>query len=532
VTNAAGGLAQATTTFTPGALEADKTYYWRVDEFEVPSTHTGDVWSFTTVPNVPVGDPDLIGWWTFDEGAGITAVDWSGHGNHGTLEGDPEWTGGYDGGALNFGGGGDFVSTGKSAADLGIEGANPKTVTAWVYTEAFNNGGIFDVGGRSDGQDFCLRTMTGAGNWRTQYWGGAFDHDFTYAALNKWVHFALVYSGTQSTVYANGISVSTAPRVLDTATSNPFQIGRYGWPDAYFNGTIDDVRLYNKALTPEQIAEVMLGNTKLAGSPAPDRNAIVDIRDIGSLSWSAGDTAASHDVYFGADSSAPEFQGNQAGTSLSLAGLVELGGGDYYWRVDEVEADGTVNTGTTWKFSVPDHLIVDNFESYDDVDPTVGEPGANRIFDKWIDGFGTMTNGALVGNDMPPYAEQSIVQSGTQSMIYRFDNAGKTSEATLAVARRDWTEQGVTKLSVWLRGSSANAADRVYIALNGTAVVYHDDPAATQLAGWNEWVIDLATFGVSLTNVNSITIGIGTQNSPAPGGGAGTMYFDDIGLIK
>ncbi|MHC4332029.1 MAG: hypothetical protein ACYSWW_28360 [Planctomycetota bacterium] len=118
-------------------------------------------------------------------------------------------------------------------------------------------------------------------------------------------------------------------------------------------------------------------------------------------------------------------------------------------------------------------------------------------------------------------------------MPYAYNNANKTSEATLTlVYPRDWTEEGVAKLSLWFRGASDNAADRMYVAL-GNAVVYHDDASATQITGWNEWVIDLTEFaGVDLTNVNSITIGIGTKNSPAADGGTGTMYFDDIRLIK
>jgi hypothetical protein len=201
--------------------------------------------------------------------------------------------------------------------------------------------------------------------------------------------------------------------------------------------------------------------------------------------------------------------------------------------VDEVYPDGTVK-GLVWSFATADFILVDDFESYDDIDPAPGEPGINRIFDKWIDGFGTTTNGALVGNDLPPYAEQTIVHGGAQSMIYRYDNANKTSEATLTlVYPRDWSDQGVTKLSLWFRGASTNAAERMFVALNGTAVVYHDDPAATQITGWTEWVIDLAAFaGVDLTNVNSITIGFGTKGSPAADGGPGTMYFDDIRLIR
>ena len=138
-----------------------------------------------------------------------------------------------------------------------------------------------------------------------------------------------------------------------------------------------------------------------------------------------------------------------------------------------------------------------------------------------------------MGNDLPPYAEQNIVHGGAQSMIYRYDNNLKTSEATLTLVwPRDWTAEGVTKLSLWFRGGFLNAADRLFVALNDTSAIHHDDANATQLQGWNQWVIDLQAFaGVNLANVNTITIGIGTKGSPAAGG-TGTMYFDDIRLVR
>jgi hypothetical protein len=185
----------------------------------------------------------------------------------------------------------------------------------------------------------------------------------------------------------------------------------------------------------------------------------------------------------------------------------------YYWRVDEVNSTnpGSPWIGNVWSFTTGDFLVVDDFEAYNDIDPP--DEASNRIFDKWIDGFGTTTNGAL--------------------MPYFYDNANKTSEATLTlIYPRDWTEEGVAKLSLWFRGSSTNAAERMYVALNGNAVVYHDDPDAAQTGRWTEWVIDLQAFaGVDLTNVNTITIGFGTKNSPAAEG-SGTMYFDDIRLIR
>ncbi len=102
------------------------------------------------------------------------------------------------------------------------------------------------------------------------------------------------------------------------------------------------------------------------------------------------------------------------------------------------------------------------------------------------------------------------------------------------MSNKDWTVQGVTKLVVWFSGDSANAADRMFVAL-GNAVAYHPDDAATQDTGWNEWVIDLQEFasqGADLKNLGAITIGLGTRNAPAAGGGIGTVEFDDIRLIR
>jgi len=275
------------------------------------------------------------------------------------------------------------------------------------------------------------------------------------------------------------------------------------------------------------------------GKPQP-ANGAVDVQMNATLSWTAAETAASHELYFGTDADAvdgattasPEYVGPRAlgAESYDPGGLAWHS--SYAWRVDEVYPTETVK-GLVWTFMTADFIVVDDFESYNDVDPP--DPNSNRIFDNWIDGFGTTTNGALVGNDLPPYAEQTIVHGGAQSMPYFYDNNLKTSEATLTLVHpRDWTTEGVTKLSLWFRGASDNAAERMFVALNGTAVVYHDDASVTQMGGWNNWIIDLTRFadqGVDVTNVNTITIGFGTKNSPAAGG-TGSMYFDDIRLIR
>jgi hypothetical protein len=173
---------------------------------------------------------------------------------------------------------------------------------------------------------------------------------------------------------------------------------------------------------------------------------------------------------------------------------------------------------------------VDDFESYNDLDPADAE--SNRIFNAWIDGYDDPANGSLVGYDSPPFAEQTIVHSGSQSMPLFYDNSVGYSEATLTlIYPRDWTENGVSTLTIWFRGNSDNAAETLYVALNGNAIVTNNNPDAAQIIAWIEWNIDLQAFGINLANVNTISLGLGNKNNPQAGG-SGTMYIDDIHLYR
>ncbi|MHC4568623.1 MAG: LamG domain-containing protein, partial [Planctomycetota bacterium] len=406
VSNASGAVLSDATTYAPDALEAGKTYYWRVDEFSNGVTHKGDIWSLTMAPDVPAqdDDPNLVGWWKLDEGQYSTALDLSGNNRHGVFQGDPQWTDGYELTALEFDGSDDYVNINDykgitaDATNPGNPVQRPFTVACWIKTTG--NGEMVTWGSSPGGQRLSFRID--GGTLRTEHGNGNLRGN-TPVSDGRWHHVALVVNEgaalwtPQTLLYLYGVADSTfsgSDSTYNLTEGEDVSIGRRATSDdRFFPGSIDDIRIYDKALTAEEIQQLMVGDLKLAGKPVPDRVALVDIRDISSLSWSAGDTAASHDVYFGtdrdavagADNAAPEFQCNQTGTSLSLAGLAEFGGGDYYWRVDEVAADGTVTAGTVWKFTVPDRLIVDDFESYNDINE--GEEGSNRIYLTWIDGF-------------------------------------------------------------------------------------------------------------------------------------------------
>jgi hypothetical protein len=147
----------------------------------------------------------------------------------------------------------------------------------------------------------------------------------------------------------------------------------------------------------------------------------------------------------------------------------------------------------------------------------------------WADGYDDPTNGSQSGHLDPPFYEETIVHSGSKSMPLYYDNAVGKSESTLTLTdKRDWTVNGVDTLTIWFRGASGNAAEQMYVALNGSARVDHDNPDAATLMGWTEWNIPLQAFadqGVNLSNVNSITLGLSSVT-----GGTGIMYFDDIRL--
>ena len=110
-----------------------------------------------------------------------------------------------------------------------------------------------------------------------------------------------------------------------------------------------------------------------------------------------------------------------------------------------------------------------------------------------------------------------------------YDNAIGKSEATLTLtSNRDWTVNGVNTLTIWFRGDFGNTAETLYVALNGNARVDNDNPDAALTGSWTQWNISLQAFadqGVNLTNVTSITLGLGSVT-----GGTGMLYFDDIRL--
>jgi len=538
------GVPQADATYTlAGPLDLEKTYYWRVDEFDGAATIKGDVSSFRVKPFVPITNPILLGWWTLDEGLGGNAIDWSGHNNDGILLGDPQWIDGYDGGALELDGSGDIV---EMRDYKGVTGTQPRTCCAWIKTET--HGEIISWGNNVTGQKwiFFVQTSNGTvGAIRVEVSGG-YIVGVTDVRDGRWHHVAAVLEENaapdvvQIKLYLDGVQQAISAQqstLIDTASGSNVRIGQAPWGSRPFIGPIDDVRIYDVALTVDDIKQVMRCNLLLAWGPSPSPGSTPYIRDATPLNWSPGDNASGHDVYFGADrdavadADASDTTGiyrDRQGVTFYTPPEVEWGGGPYYWRIDEYNTDATISKGNVWSFTVADFIEIDGIEDYNDYPP-------DEIFSTWIDGWEVPTNGSMAGHADPPFAETNNVHGGRQSMPVYYENNFKYSEAAMTlVSLRDWTEEGVGVLSLWFSGDAANAAERMYVALNGSAVVYHDNPDAALIDTWTEWTIDLQEFaaqGVNLANVNTISIGFGDKNS-LQAGGSGMVLFDDIRLYR
>ncbi|MHC4175343.1 MAG: LamG domain-containing protein, partial [Planctomycetota bacterium] len=329
-------------------LRESVTYYWRVDEvWQDGTVISGDVWSFS------IGK--LVGWWKLDETSGETAYDSSGNGNVGTLQGDPVWQplGGKVGGALEFDGIDDYVDCGSDAS---LDITNEITIAAWVKTNDSGNSQFnpyVTKGDRTYGLKHHSRnTMEFViydGYWRTTH----FPVDSSFNGV--WHHLAGTYDGSQLKLYIDGtLEVTTAHKGSIASNTANLDIARNSEEAGrFYDGAIDDVRIYNYALSPDEIETIYRVK---AVKPRPVDGAVVGPATKVELSWAPGIEAASHKVFFGSE--ADELALLAEVTSPAYAELPALEkDAQYYWRIDEVRANGTVVSGDIWSFTTSGRLI-------------------------------------------------------------------------------------------------------------------------------------------------------------------------------
>ena len=340
------------------------------------------------------GQPDtqgLIGWWAFDEGVGSIAADGSGNGNDGVLAGGPQWVSGMYGTALEFDGDDALVDTDQSLLN-DLEGF---TMAGWI--SAGNVGVYSSLFGQNDLIEFGFTTESNGqlGTWMAGNDWAFVGADYPYA-YPSWHHVALAGDADRIVIYIDGQEVASDENGMTSGTSGyEFSIGANVFNETGdpFEGLIDDVWLFGRALSQEEIQTVMRGSgdSGLASVPQPPDEAVDVPRDT-ALAWTAGEFAATHDVYFGtafadvndASRSNPMdmlVSQGQTGTSYDPEDVLQFSQ-TYYWRVDEVNTapDNTIFKGAAWSFTIePFAYAVENVVATSNATSAAGEGPENTV---------------------------------------------------------------------------------------------------------------------------------------------------------
>jgi regulation of enolase protein 1 (concanavalin A-like superfamily) len=410
------GLGQDANTYDPPAnLKLGQTYYWRIDEVQANATVVkGRVWSFTTEPiSYPLKNVTATA-----SGASIgmgpeKTVDGSGLNENDEHSTDPMQM---------------WLATKTGSQSVWIQYAFDKTYRLdklWVW----NSNQVMESMLGFGAKNVTVEYSTDGTTWTTL--GDVVFNQATSAAN---------YTANTTVNLAGAV----AKYVRLTIKSN--------WGGLIQQYGLSEVRFF---YVPTQ-----------ARQPDPAAGA-TGVSVSAGLSWRAGREAASHKLYLGADK-----QAVTAGTapvqtpaqSRFVPGSLEFGR-TYYWKVTEVNDAATpkVWDGEVWSFTTQEYAVVDDFESYTDVE-------GKRIYETWTDGW-TNSTGSVVGHLQAPFAEQTIIHGGKQSMPLDYNNV-KTpfySEAEQGFSPvQNWTVSGADTLSLWVRGNpSAYVENAGVVTMSG-----------------------------------------------------------------
>ena len=372
---------------------------------------------------------DLISYWKLDDGSGTTARDSVGS-NDGTLQGDAKWAEGWVIGAVELDGNDDYVDCGEGTV-FNTVCRDVITLAAWVKANPAAGpdwGGIimrgygYLYGDIEPFDTFAMyyhrpnERMGFKTNSTSPEWMASPDGSATDLFDEEWHHVASVYDGAEKVIYLDAVEIvrgAATGRIGIGEGTGRVLLG--GGRDVEpmvieFGGRIDEARIYDRALTQEEIVAVMenIENMPYAMSPDPPIGTLhMDIWV--TLSWKPGDFAVSHDVYLGdnpedvneATRDSELFRGNQDLTFYVAGfpgyaypdGLVP--GTTYYWRIDEVN-DTEPNSpwkGEIWSFSIPSK------SAYSPVPADGAELVPLDSILAWTPDFGSKLHTIYVGED-------------------------------------------------------------------------------------------------------------------------------------
>jgi hypothetical protein len=481
--------------FYGGGLQPGTKYWWRVDEIDAANvTHTGDVWSFTTTPLTAFepsprnGDKwialDATLTWQPGQGAMSHEVyfstDQDAVANRAAAAAKPRQFG-----ATYAPAGLAEKTTYYWAVDEIASGDQKYAGPLWSFTTTGPGGGVkgeYFNGTTPMGEPALTRLDPSIDfNWGdpggpgtpigTDQFSVRWTADLEIAVADTYTFITNTDDGARLWLNDEQIIEQWWDQAPTDAVSAPVALepGVYPLRMEYYEnlgGAVAHLFWQTPTVAREIIPAGPLQPPVRARVIYP-MNGDANIPQETTLTWSAGDAAVAHDVYFGVDAQAvagaiPADKDVYAGRQPLEAttfdpGLLEWGK-TYWWRVDEVNEASADSPwkGPVWSFTTANFIVVDDMERYTDEEGT-----DSRIYETWIDGYVDGSSGSIVGNINPPFAERTIVHSGRQSMPMDYNNIDLPyySEAYREFSPlQNWTVNGVTDLVLWVRGWPAQPA--------------------------------------------------------------------------
>jgi hypothetical protein len=225
----------------------------------------------TGINNAYAANSGLVGWWKFTDGSGSSAADSSGSGNTGTLQNSPSWVAGHVWPyALSFNGTNNGVLVNNSTS-LNLSNSN-LSIAAWIKVSS-NNGTFREIvrkGTNSSSTWFLFLNGSNEISLSTTGSPAEYNNGYAYAADGLWHHVAGVYNGTSCTLYLDGVQKTSYTCGVPGNDTSPLGIGYIANSNIqYFAGSMDDVHVYNMALTATQVAQ-------LYAAPSSPQNNVSD----------------------------------------------------------------------------------------------------------------------------------------------------------------------------------------------------------------------------------------------------------------
>jgi len=299
---------------------------------------------------------ELIGHWRLDEGTGGQVVDATGRGHDGTINGATWSSPGSNGKrtCLLFDGSNDVVVV-PHADDLRFGANAAYTIAAWVnmtirpghwsgiITKGRDTGNWYGIW-VNDGNLWCF------GHQPSNQLGSEVEP-------GVWVHVVMAYNNGNKRIYLDGMLDSEATASASGDNTSELWFGAAKGVTEFAPARIDDIRIYDHAVTDAEIQKIMKGtaDAPIAYDPEPEDGGQDTPRDV-VLGWAPGEFAATHDVYLGTSfddvNDATQPVASVTEVAYDPEGLLDYGQ-TYYWRVDEVNGapDFTVVKGEVWSFT-------------------------------------------------------------------------------------------------------------------------------------------------------------------------------------